>query len=181
MSTEKPSSRTFAERLGLCPVLASPLTGPDTHTKGLARGLRRGEGAHGFGGSIRSIFFRRNNPAIIRNGRASASLRACRRIAAPLEAAAPIARQRFGGAPACRWTASILSGFQRDTQFTSAAWWPATSELHVSWFSWRQGGPRAFQILGPSALRGSSGPHRVSSPLGGGCRSPRRNRNPCSR
>src|SRR2546426_9219233 len=57
------------------PVLASPLTGPDTHTKGPARGLRRGEGAHGFGGSIRSIFFRRNNPAIIRNGRASASLR----------------------------------------------------------------------------------------------------------
>ena len=85
------------------------------------------------------------------------------------------------GPPACRWTSSILSGFQRDTQFTSAAWRPAANELHVSWFSWRQGGPLAFQILGPSALRGSSGPHRVSSPLGGGCSSPRRNRNPCSR
>src|SRR5438093_10473492 len=76
MSTDTPYGRTFAERFGSCPVLASPLTGPDTHTKGPARGLGRGEGAHGFGGSIRSIFFRRNNPAIIRNGRASASLRA---------------------------------------------------------------------------------------------------------
>src|SRR5256885_11998141 len=117
-----------------------------------------GEGAHGFGGSIRSIFFRRNNPAIIRNGRASAFLRASRRIAASLAVAAAIARQRFGGAPACRWTSSILSGFQRDTQFTSAAWRPAATELHGSWFSWGQGGPRAFHILGPSALPASSGP-----------------------
>src|SRR2546425_8759672 len=43
---------------------------------------------------------------------------------------------------------------QRAALFTSAALRPAATEFRVSRPSWRQEGPRAFQILGPSAPRG---------------------------